>query len=436
VVEVFEEQVARVPDAVAVVAGDVSLSFAELDARANRLAHHLRALGVGAESLVGVLLERGADLMVGLLGVWKAGAGYVPLDPVLPGVRVAGMLADAGARVLVARGGPVAGFEGAVVDVEADADVIAGRPSSRPEGRVDVDGVAYVVFTSGSTGRPKGVLVSHRGLGNHVGWAVRELASCGDGGGAVFSSVAFDLVVPNVWAPLCAGQRVALFPSEAGLDELGGWLLEQGPFSFLKLTPGHLEVLSHQVTSEQAAGLAGVVVVAGEALAGSLGARWAGWLGEGRLINEYGPTEASVGSTIHPVPADAEGVVPIGHPLPGMRVYVLDEWMCPVPVGALGELYVGGVGVARGYVGRPGLTAERFVPDPFGGAGARLYRTGDVVRWNAAGAVEFLGRADDQVKIRGYRVEPAEVAAVLAGCPLVGEAVVVARADEGEPRLV
>ncbi|CAM5541492.1 Linear gramicidin synthase subunit B [Streptomyces afghaniensis] len=436
VVEVFEEQAARVPDAVAVVCGEVSLTYAELDGRANRLAHHLRASGVGAESLVGVLLERDVDLMVGLLAVWKAGAGYVPLDPVLPGARVSGMLTDAGARVLITRGGPVAGFEGTVIDVDADAAVIAARSSSRPQGRVDADGVAYVVFTSGSTGRPKGVLVSHRGLGNHVGWAVRELASCGEGGGAVFSSVAFDLVVPNVWAPLCAGQRVALMPPQSGLDELGGWLLKQGPFSFLKLTPGHLEVLSHQVTPEQAARLAGVVVVAGEALAGSLGARWAGWLGEGRLINEYGPTEASVGTTIHPVPADAEGVVPIGHPLPGMRVHVLDESMQPVPVGALGELYVGGIGVARGYVGRPELTAQRFVPDPFAGAGARLYRTGDVVRWNTAGAVEFLGRADDQVKIRGYRVEPAEVAAVLAGCPLVSEAVVTAPTDDGETRLI
>ncbi|MFG3150411.1 amino acid adenylation domain-containing protein, partial [Streptomyces sp. NPDC048243] len=436
VVEVFEEQVARVPDAVAVTCGGVSLSFAELDARANRLAHHLRGVGVGAESLVGVLLERDVDLMVALLAVWKAGAGYVPVDPVLPGGRVCGMLTDAGARVVITRGGPVIGFEGTVVDVDTDAEGIAARPSFRPEGPIDADGVAYVVFTSGSTGRPKGVLVSHRGLGNHVGWAVRELASCGQGGGAVFSSVAFDLVVPNLWAPLCAGQRVALMPSESGLDELGGWLLRHGPFSFLKLTPGHLEVLSHQVTPEQAAGLAGVVVVAGEALPGPLGARWAGWLGEGRLINEYGPTEASVGTTIHSVPADAEGVVPIGHPLPGMRVHVLDASMQPVPVGALGELYVGGTGVARGYVGRPELTAERFVPDPFGEAGQRLYRTGDVVRWNASGAVEFLGRADDQVKIRGYRVEPAEVAAALTQSPLVSEAVVIARSDDGETRLI
>ncbi|MEU9575668.1 amino acid adenylation domain-containing protein, partial [Streptomyces massasporeus] len=436
VVEVFEEQAARVPDAVAVACGEVSLSFAELDARANRLAHHLRASDVSAESLVGVLLERDIDLMVALLAVWKAGAGYVPLDPALPGTRVAGMLTDAGARVLITRGGPVDGFDGTVVDLDTDAEAIAARPSSRPEGRVDADGAAYVVFTSGSTGRPKGVVVSHRNLGNHVGWAVRELASCGHGGGAVFSSVAFDLVVPNLWAPLCAGQRVALLPSTSGLDELGAWLVTHGPFSFLKLTPGHLEVLSHQVTPEQAAGLAGVIVVAGEALAGSLGARWAGWLGEGRLINEYGPTEASVGTTIHPVPADAEGIVPIGHPLPGMRVHVLDASMQPVPAGALGELYVGGTGVARGYVGRPELTAQRFVPDPFGRPGERLYRTGDVVRWNPTGAVEFLGRADDQVKIRGYRVEPAEVAAVLTHSPLVNEAVVTARTDDGETRLI
>ncbi|WP_460068175.1 amino acid adenylation domain-containing protein [Streptomyces sp. YKOK-I1] len=438
VVEVFEERVVLAPDAVAVVCGGVSLSYAELDAEANRLACHLRESGVGPESVVGVLLERGVGLMVGLLAVWKAGGGYVPLDPGLPGRRVAGMLADAGCRVLVTRGGGPEGFAGTVVDVDADAGVIASRSAERTGVRVDPDGVAYVVFTSGSTGRPKGVMVSHRGLGNHVGWAARELAARGTGGGAVFSSVAFDLVVPNVWAPLCVGQRVALFDAEGGLDALGGWLVEQGPFSFLKLTPGHLEVLSHQVSPEEAAGLAGVVVVAGEALPGGLAARWAGLLGEGRLINEYGPTEASVGTTVHPVPlsTDPDSVVPIGRALPGMRVYVLDGGLRPVPVGALGELYVGGVGVARGYAGRPGLTAERFVPDPFGGAGGRLYRTGDVVRWGVGGAVEFLGRADDQVKIRGYRVEPAEVGAVLAGCPLVRDAVVVARADGGETRLV
>ncbi|GAB2727625.1 non-ribosomal peptide synthetase [Kitasatospora kifunensis] len=438
VLEAFQEQVTRTPDAVAVLCGDASLTYAELDERANRLAHHLGSVGVAAESLVGVELPRSVDLMVSLLAVWKAGAGYVPLDPALPRERVAGMLADAGALALVTRGGPLDGFDGTVVDVQGDAALIAERPSSRPDVTVDPNGVAYVVFTSGSTGRPKGVLVTHRGLGNHVGWAARELAGRGTGGGAVFSSVAFDLVVPNLWAPLCAGQRVALFGPDSGLDELGGWLVAQGPFSFLKLTPGHLEVLSHQLTPEQAAGLAGVVVVAGEALPGALASRWATWLGAGRLINEYGPTETTVGATIHPVPVDVpvDQVVPIGRALPGMRVHVLDERMQPVPVGALGELFVGGVGVARGYVGRPGLTAERFLPDPFGPPGARLYRTGDVVRWNAEGVVEFLGRADDQVKIRGYRVEPAEVASVLARCPLVDEAVVVARTDDGEARLV
>ncbi|MEU5578461.1 amino acid adenylation domain-containing protein [Streptomyces huasconensis] len=438
VVEMFEEQAARRPDAVAVVCGDASLTYRELDERSNRLAHHLRSADVDAESVVGVLLERGVELMVALLAVWKVGAGFVPLDTALPGTRVGGMLGDAGARVLITRGGSVAGYEGTVIDVEGDAALVAARPAHRPDVVIHPDGVAYVVFTSGSTGRPKGVLVSHRSLGNHVAWAARELAGRGTGGGAVFSSVAFDLVVPNLWAPLCAGQRVALFDPDGGLDELGGWLTGQGPFSFLKLTPGHLEVLSSQLTPDQAAGLAGVVVVAGEALPGGLASRWAKWLGPDRLINEYGPTETTVGTTVHPVPVDvpATQVVPIGRPLPGMRVHVLDGRMRPVPVGGLGELYVGGTGVARGYVGRPGPTAERFVPDPFGPAGARLYRTGDVVRWNGAGAVEFLGRADDQVKIRGYRVEPAEVASVLSRCPLIDEAAVVARTDDGEARLV
>ncbi|MFJ2027239.1 amino acid adenylation domain-containing protein [Streptomyces sp. NPDC087897] len=436
--DMIGQQAARQPGTLAVTGTDASLTYGELDEHANRLAHHLRATGVGPQSVVGVLMDRSAALMVSLLAVWRAGAGYVPLDPALPPQRAAGMLADAGARVLVTRGSTPHAFDGTVIDVEHDAAAIAAHPPTPPHPAAGPDRTAYVVFTSGSTGRPKGVLVTHRGLANHVGWAVRELAARGTGGGAVFSSVAFDLVVPNLWAPLCAGQRVVLRGQDTGLDELGGWLVEHGPFSFLKLTPGHLEILSHQLTPQQAGDLAGVVVVAGEALPGTLAARWANWLGEGRLINEYGPTETTVGATVHPVPPDtpAGQVVPIGRPLPGMRVHVLDEHMRPVPVGGLGELFVGGTGVARGYVGRPELTAQRFLPDPYGPPGSRLYRTGDMVRWNTEGTVEFLGRADDQVKIRGYRVEPAEIAAALTSCPLVTEAVVTPREENGETQLI
>ncbi|MFF8732881.1 condensation domain-containing protein, partial [Streptomyces sp. NPDC015171] len=261
-------------------------------------------------------------------------------------------------------------------------------------------------------------------LVNHVAWAARELAARGTGGAPLFSSVAFDLVMPNLWAPLVTGQAVHTVGQDVTLADLGEHLVASGPYSFVKLTPGHLDVLSQQLTAEQAATLAPVLVVAGEAFTRATLERWRALAPDTELINEYGPTEASVGSTVFPVtePVGRE-VVPIGRPLPNMRTYVLDSGMRPVPVGVPGELYVGGTGVARGYAGRPDLTAERFLPDPYGDEpGARLYRTGDLVRQLPDGAVEFLGRIDDQVKIRGYRVELGEIQAVLTEHPAVREA--------------
>ncbi|MFI9239248.1 amino acid adenylation domain-containing protein [Streptomyces sp. NPDC053079] len=434
--EVFARQARATPDAVAVAEDAGRTTYAELEERSNRLAHHLRSLGVGPETRVGVLLDRGAELIAVLLAVWKAGGAYIPMDPAWPAERVAGMAADASAPVVVTSsayaGRFAAGYDGTLVVTDTvDAAAIAGRPAGAPGVPADLDRLAYVIYTSGSTGRPKGVAVPHRGLKNHLRWAVSELVSRGGGGSAVFSSVAFDLAVPNVWAPLLAGQRVVVLPQETDLSELGARLTAAGPYSFLKLTPGHLDILTQQVTPERAAALAGVIVVAGEALPGPLARQWAAWLGDGRLVNEYGPTEASVGTCTYPVTADGTAaVVPIGRPLPGMAMYVLDEGLRPVPPGAVGELYVGGTGVARGYADRPDLTAERFVPDPFAVVpGARLYRSGDLVRRAAGGDVEFLGRTDHQVKIRGYRVEPGEAQAALLAHPGVREAVVVARTE-------
>ncbi|MFD7814655.1 amino acid adenylation domain-containing protein [Streptomyces sp. NPDC059785] len=418
--ELIAEQVTARPDEVALESADRVLSYAELDVRANRLAHALRAAGVGAESSVAVLLDRSVDLVVALLAVWRAGAGYVPMDPVLPGARIAGMVADAGVRTAVTSAEYADRFGVPVVRVDED---LSRHPSSAPGVLVDPDSVAYTVFTSGSTGRPKGVQVSHRSLANHIDWAVRELASAGSGGAPVFSSVAFDLVVPNVWAPLAAGQRTWLFDGE--LTGLGTALAKSGPFSFIKLTPGHLEVLSGQLSDEEIAVLTGRVVVAGEALPGALVDRWRRVLGDGKVLNEYGPTETTVGTCVFPLVEAFEGVVPIGRPLPNMTMRILDGHLRPVPVGAVGELFVGGAGVARGYVGDPVRTADRFVPDPYGPAGSRMYRTGDLARWRSDGAVEFLGRIDDQVKVRGYRIELGEVRAALVVQPGVSDAAVI-----------
>ncbi|MGI5152392.1 amino acid adenylation domain-containing protein [Plantactinospora sp. CA-294935] len=438
--ELVADVAAAHPERTAVALGELELDYAELDARANRLARHLRSRGVGPESLVGVLLDRGPDLIATFLAVWKTGGAYVPLDPSFPADRVNTMLADAGARVVVTRSRHADRFDPALDCVLVDTErlEIGNRPATPIAEPADLDRLAYVIFTSGSTGRPKGVAVSHRGLVNHVSWAARELAGRGAGGSALFSSVAFDLVVPNVWAPLVSGQRVWLAAPDLDMADLGRELVAAGPFSFLKLTPGHLEIIGQQAEDAQLAALAEVVVVAGEALPGPVAENWRRILGDGRLVNEYGPTEASVGTCVYPVTRTPDSeVVPIGRPLPGMAMYVLDVDLSPVPIGVLGELYVGGVGVARGYVNRPELTAERFVPDAFGSVpGARLYRTGDLVRVLPTGDVEFVGRVDDQVKVHGYRIELGEIRSVLLEQPAVRDAVVVAVGAASDRRLV
>jgi amino acid adenylation domain-containing protein len=417
------------PDKPAVAGPGFSLSYRQLGERADRLAARLAVHGAGPETVVGVLLDRGPALVTAMLAVWRAGGAYLPIDPAFPAERVREMLDASGAVAVVTGDGhgvripPAAGRP--VVDLD-QPEPPAPPAAAFPPGP-DLDTLAYVIFTSGSTGRPKGVAITHRGLANHVGWAARELAGRGHGGSALFSSAAFDLVVPNIWAPLATGQRVWVLPPDQDAGELGMALADAGPFSFLKLTPGYLEILSGQLTPDQAEALAGVIVVAGEALPGALASRWATLLGPGRLVNEYGPTEASVGTSILPVDAPvAAPTTPIGRPLPGVVMRVLDEALRPVPIGARGELYVGGPGVARGYIGRPGLTAERFLPDPDGVPGTRMYRTGDIVRLLDGGVVSFLGRDDGQVKIRGYRVELDEVRDVLLQHVDVRDAVVVA----------
>ncbi|MFF7958339.1 amino acid adenylation domain-containing protein [Streptomyces rubiginosohelvolus] len=442
VLDLFEEQAALTPEATAVVHGRTRMPYAALDDRANRYAHHLRSLGVGCESVVGVLLDRGPDLVAALLGVWKAGAAYLPMDPAAPADRIAHMLTDARAAAVVTHSAyedrlPASGTTRRLF-TDRDGFAIGGWPRTAPSRTSGPDDLAYVIYTSGSTGLPKGVLVPQRGLANHVRWAVDELAREGTSGAPLFSSIAFDLVVPNLWAPLLAGQAVHLLPQDIDLGELGETLAASGPYSFVKLTPAHLDVLTHQLSAEQARALAPVLVVAGEALTRRVVRAWRRLAPQTRLVNEYGPTEASVGTCTFPVPQDtAADVMPIGRPLPNVTMYVLDERLQPLPVGVPGELYVGGAGVARGYLDRSALTADRFLPDPYGPAGARLYRTGDVVRLLPEGDVEFLGRVDGQVKIRGYRIELGEIEAALTDHEQIADARVLVREDAtGDKQLV
>ena len=428
--------VAAAPDAVAVVDGDARLSYAQLERCAGALAGVLAAEGVGPESVVGVLMDRSAGLVVALLAVLKCGAAYLPLDRGYPAGRVRFMVADAGARVVLADG--AVGELGEGLRVLAGGELAAGDVGAGvvPGGGGDPDGLAYVMYTSGSAGEPKGVAVSHRAVGR----LVRECGFAQVGAGdvvALVSSVSFDAATFEIWGALANGAGVAVAPGGVlSVAELGGFVIRHG-VTVLWLTAG----LFHQVAEADVGVFAGLrwLLAGGDVLAAGQCRMVLERVPSVRLVNGYGPTENTTFTTTHRVRAgDVAGgdSVPIGRPVAGTQVFVLDGWLCPVPVGVSGELYAAGDGLARGYAGRAGLTAQRFVACPFGEPGQRMYRTGDLARWSGDGVLVFAGRADDQVKIRGYRIEPGEVQAVLAACAGVGQAVVVVREDTpGERRL-
>ncbi|MFI9367056.1 amino acid adenylation domain-containing protein, partial [Kitasatospora sp. NPDC053057] len=423
--ELFVAQVGRDPDAVAVVDGGVELSYGELDARSNRLARYLTGRGVGPESVVGVCLERGVELLVAVLGVLKAGGAYMTIDPEYPAQRVAHMLEDAEPSVLLASEGTLALVPGALALEGLD---LAGLDDGPLDVVVRAQDSAYVIYTSGSTGRPKGVLVSHAGVASLVAGQVRDLGVGAGSRVGQYGSVGFDAFAWEWFMALLTGATLVVIPSDRRVGEvLPGFLAESG-VTHVALPQAVLATLDEGSIASDV-----VLVTGGEALPVEVMARWS--RGH-RLFNSFGPAETTVDATCWPCDPLADEVA-IGSPVVNTRVFVLDEFLAPVPVGVAGELYVAGVGLARGYLGRPGLTAERFVANPFGGSGERLYRTGDRARWTADGQLLFVGRADDQVKIRGFRIEPGEVETVLVGHPQVAQAAVIAREDEpGDKRLV
>ena len=432
------------PDGVAVACGDEHVTFGELVARAGRLAGYLRGRGAGPDVVVGLCLERGTEMVTAVLGVLLAGAAYLPLDPGYPAGRAGFMLADSGARVLVACRRDGAGLAGELGGGLAGGVVWLDDELSWPAvpgvavAPVRAGQLAYVIYTSGSTGTPKGVGVAHGAVVNYLAWAAGAYGLGAGGAGApLHSSLAFDLTVTSVLAPLAAGAAVTASVA-GGAEGLAG-LLARGPgFAVVKVVPAHLPVLAGLVPAGVLAGVAGRLVVGGEALSGAVARSWLERAPGMVVVNEYGPTEATVGCCTWEVRAGdpVPGQVPIGRPAPNTRLYVLDQWLEPVPAGVTGELYIAGAQLARGYLGRPALTGERFTACPFSVAGERMYRTGDLARWTGGGELEFAGRADDQVKIRGYRIEPGEVEAVLAAHPAVGQAVVAVREDSpGDRRL-
>jgi amino acid adenylation domain-containing protein len=428
VVALFEAQVARTPQAVALTQGEVALSYADLNEKANRLANYLIGLGAGPGQLVGVCLDRTPEMLVALLAVLKSGAAYLPLDPTYPSDRIAFMLEDGQAKLLVTQqqhAGLVPQVNVTRVLMDGDRMAIAARSAGNPSVPAAPDGPAYVIYTSGSTGKPKGVAVPHRALVNFLHSMQREPGLMATDVLAAVTTISFDIAGLELYLPLITGARIELVTRDAAAD--GAQLvqvLEASGATVLQATPATWRLLidAGWTGSKSLRALCG-----GEALPRDL----AGALLQrvGQLWNMYGPTETTIWSTVERVES-AEGVITIGRPIANTQIHILDEAGQHLPVGVDGEIWIGGDGVAIGYRGRPELTEERFVPDRFSGReNARLYRTGDYGRWLEDGRLQHLGRVDHQVKIRGYRIELEEIEAVLQQVPGVKQACVVAEKD-------
>jgi amino acid adenylation domain-containing protein len=432
--ELVEQQTRATPDAIAVEFEGEGLTYAELDARANQLAHHLIGLGVGPDVLVGICIERSLEMLVGLLGILKAGGAYVPVDPAYPAERQEFMLTNSQAPVVVtqeslASGLPVQDVH--VVCLDRDWPAIASQPREAPKTDVAPEHLTYVIYTSGSTGQPKGVQIPHRAIVNfQITMAERPGLNASDVLVAV-TTLSFDIAGLELFLPLIRGARVVIAASDTAADPRAlAQLLEQSGATVMQATPTTWRMLADAGWTPRPGTKA---LCGGEALPVALADRLVG-LGL-ELWNMYGPTETTVWSTCALIDTQGQPLT-IGRPIANTTLYILDRNLQPVPVGVAGELWIGGDGLARGYRGRPDLTEERFIPHPFDPSpGARIYRTGDLACYRADGAVDFLGRIDHQVKVRGFRIELGEIETVLTRHPGIKEAVVVARGEAGEAEL-
>lgn len=440
--EYFSRQVQACPAAVAACCGDAMLTYAALDASANQLARLLQRRGVGPDTLVGLCIPRSLEVLVALLAILKAGGAYLPLDPGYPQQRLQYMLTDAGVRLVLTQQHLLERLAEAQVPslcLDRLAELLADEVPTAPTVDLCAEHLAYMIYTSGTTGRPKGTMISHGGLSNYLTWAAAFYGVARGSGSAVHSSLSFDLTVTSLFTPLLVGRRVIMIEETTGVEALVQALRSSGQVSLLKVTPAHLPLLEASLGPEELAEAAMTLVIGGEALARADLEHWMHLAPRSRYINEYGPTETVVGCSIYEVTATEQSAqIPIGRPITQTQIYLLDAGLQPMPIGVIGEIYIAGAGVARGYWHQPAVTAERFVPDPLSrNAGARMYRSGDRARYRADGVLEYLGRADQQVKVRGFRIELGEIEEALARHPAVQDSAVLVREETtGEKRLV
>jgi len=445
--ELFEAQVAKTPRAVAIEFEDERLTYDELNARANRLAHYLRELGVGPDARVAICVERSIEMVVALLATLKAGGAYVPLDPAYPSERLAYMLEDSAPAVLLTHGGARDALAGRtlavpVIDLERDSAKWAAQSAENPQRSsigMNERNLAYIIYTSGSTGQPKGAMNEHRGVVNRLVW-MQETYRLGANDAVLQKTpFSFDVSVWEFFWPLMYGARLVM--ARPGGHKDPGYLvrvIQERKITTLHFVPSMLQVFLEDEDASECKNLSRVIC-SGEALPALMARQFYERLPEAELHNLYGPTEAAVDVTSWNCKQEASGIgVPIGRPIANTQIYILDAHGQPMPIGVAGEVYIGGVQVGRGYLNRPELTEERFKRDPFSREpGARMYKTGDLGRWLAHGAIEFLGRTDFQVKIRGFRVELGEIEGKLSSHSKVREAVVLARENgAGDKRLV
>ncbi|MEM9004408.1 MAG: amino acid adenylation domain-containing protein [Cyanobacteria bacterium P01_F01_bin.86] len=442
--QLFEDQAQKTPDAIAVVFEKEQLTYQQLNQKANQIAHHLQTIGVTSEVLVGICVERSLDMLVGLLGILKAGGAYVPLDPSYPAERLAYMLSDSQLPILLTQQhlrSQLPPTQAQIVCLDGIEPNLAKYASENPISDIQPNNLAYIIYTSGSTGKPKGTMIAHQGMVNYLSWAVKSYQVTEGEGATVNSSIGFDATITSLFSPLLVGKKVVLLPQEGEIEALKAALSSKTHYSLIKITPAHLEILSHLFASETVNIKTRAFVIGGEALPEKVASFWQQYAPNTRLINEYGPTETVVGCCTYEVGKQDIGKknIPIGRPIGNTQLYILDEQQRPLPIGIAGELYIGGDGVARGYLNRPELTAERFMTLSLNdslksteGPAGRLYKTGDLARYLPDGTIEYLGRIDHQVKIRGFRIELGEIETVLTAHPQIQQAVVVAREEKAD----